>query len=141
MKSYEARTTIGAPPEPIWTVLTDAAGYATWDSGIDRIDGRIADGETIAFRAEVSGTRTFKVKVAMAAAGREMTWTGGMPLGLFRGVRSFTVTPLDAGHTQFDMREEFTGPMLPLIWKSMPDLGPSFERFAAGLKARVEAGV
>jgi hypothetical protein len=31
------------------------------------------------------------------------------------------------------MREEFTGLMLPMIWKSMPDLGPSFEQFASGL--------
>jgi hypothetical protein len=30
--------------------------------------------------------------------------------------------------------------MLPLIWRSMPDLGPSFQRFAQGLKQRVEAG-
>ena len=26
------------------------------------------------------------------------------------------------------------------IWKSMPDLGPSFQRFATGLKARAELG-
>jgi len=38
------------------------------------------------------------------------------------------------------MREEYTGPLLPLIWRSMPDLGPSFQRFARGLKQRVESG-
>jgi hypothetical protein len=37
------------------------------------------------------------------------------------------------------MREEYTGPLLPLIWRSMPDLRPSFERFARGLKQRVES--
>jgi hypothetical protein len=36
------------------------------------------------------------------------------------------------------MREEYTGPTLPLIWRSMPDLQPSFEQFASGLKARAE---
>ena len=36
------------------------------------------------------------------------------------------------------MREEYTGPLLPLIWRSMPDLQPSFDRLARGLKARVE---
>jgi len=36
------------------------------------------------------------------------------------------------------MREEYTGPLLPMIWKSMPDLGPSFREFAAGLKAHAE---
>jgi uncharacterized protein YndB with AHSA1/START domain len=30
--------------------------------------------------------------------------------------------------------------MLGLIWRSMPDLGPSFEKFARGLKQRAERG-
>jgi hypothetical protein len=36
------------------------------------------------------------------------------------------------------MREEYSGPLLPLMSRSMPDLGPSFAQFANGLKARVE---
>jgi hypothetical protein len=36
------------------------------------------------------------------------------------------------------MREEYSGPMLPLIWRSMPDLGPWFPQFARGLKAKAE---
>jgi hypothetical protein len=61
-----------------------------------------------------------------------------MPLGLFRGVRTYTLSADDGGHTSFRMREEYTGPLLPLIWRSMPDLGPSFSTFAEGLKRRVE---
>jgi hypothetical protein len=38
------------------------------------------------------------------------------------------------------MREEFTGPLLPLIGRSIPDLQPSFDKFANGLKKRVETG-
>jgi hypothetical protein len=30
------------------------------------------------------------------------------------------------------------GMPLPLIWRSMPDLGPSFRQFANGLKERAE---
>jgi hypothetical protein len=40
--------------------------------------------------------------------------------------------------TRFTVREEYTGPLLPLIWRSMPDLGPSFRQFATGLKQRAE---
>lgn len=42
--------------------------------------------------------------------------------------------------TLFDppARLRFSGGM-PLIWRSMPDLGPSFQRFATGLKQRVES--
>jgi hypothetical protein len=70
---------------------------------------------------------------------RRLVFSGGMPLGLFRGERTYTLTPDGAG-TVFRMREEYTGPMVGLIWKSMPDLQPSFDRFAAGLKQRVESG-
>ena len=38
-----------------------------------------------------------------------MTWSGGMPLGLFKGVRTFTLEPADGGATRFSMREEYTG--------------------------------
>jgi hypothetical protein len=68
-----------------------------------------------------------------------MVFSGGMPLGLFRGVRTYTVSPAANGST-FTMREEYTGPLLGLIWRSMPDLQPSFDKFAAGLKRRVESG-
>ena len=66
-------------------------------------------------------------------------WAGGMPLGLFRGVRTFRLASEGDGRTRFTMREEYTGPLLPLIWRTMPDLGPSFEQFALGLKTRAEA--
>jgi hypothetical protein len=78
------------------------------------------------------------VKVTEFAPPRRMTWTGGMPLGLFRGVRTFRLEPQGADATVFTMREEYTGPLLPLIWRTMPDLQPSFTRFAEGLKARAQ---
>ena len=61
-----------------------------------------------------------------------------MPLGLFRGVRTFTLSPADPSGTEFKVREEYTGPLLGMIWRSMPDLQPSFDKFASGLKAQAE---
>lgn len=40
----------------------------------------------------------------------DMAWLGGMPLGLFKGVRTYTLTPEGEGRTRFVMREECTGP-------------------------------
>lgn len=138
MKSYDATATIQASPETIWAILTDASGYAGWDSGVEGVDGTIAPGETIKVRSEANPGRTFPVKVTDFQPGRSMTWTGGMPLGLFKGVRTFRLSPAGDGATRFEMREEYTGPLLPLIWRSMPDLGPSFAQFAGGLKERAE---
>jgi hypothetical protein len=42
-----------------------------------------------------------------------MTWSGGMPLGLFKGVRTFTLAPGPDGTTRFIVREECTGPSCP----------------------------
>jgi hypothetical protein len=138
MKSYESSATIDASPDAIWKVLTDAPAYAAWDSGVDRVEGTIAPGEKIKVHSQANPGRAFPVKVTDYQPGRSMTWSGGMPIGLFKGVRTFTLEPQDGRATRFRMREEYSGPLLPLIWRSMPDLGPAFEQFARGLKARAE---
>ncbi|MEX0750779.1 MAG: SRPBCC domain-containing protein, partial [Dehalococcoidia bacterium] len=109
--------------------------------GVDRVEGTIAAGETIKVVSKANPGRAFPVKVTGFEPNESMTWSGGMPLGLFKGVRTFKLTPNGDGTTRFDAREEFTGPLLPLIWRSMPDLGPSFQQFADGLKARAESVV
>jgi hypothetical protein len=77
------------------------------------------------------------VKVAEMVPNERMVWRGGMPLGLFKGERTYTLTPKDGG-VAFAMREEFTGLMAPLITKSIPDMQPAFDEFAAALKKRSE---
>jgi hypothetical protein len=139
MKHYEASSVINASPQVIWAILTDAPGYARWDSGVERVEGRIAHGEKIKVISEVNPGRAFPVKVSEFSPDRSMTWTGGMPGGLFKGVRTFTLIPQGSGTTRFTVREEYTGPLLPLIWRTMPDLGPSFDQFANGLKKQSES--
>ncbi len=138
MKAYEAEAVIDAPPSTVWAVLTDGDAYGEWDSGV-RVEGRIARGERIKLTSEANPGRAFPVRVTELEAPRRMVFSGGMPLGLFRGVRSYRLEPRGEGATAFSMREEYTGPLLPLIWRSMPDLGPSFEQFAGGLKAQAES--
>ena len=138
MRYYEAAASIAAPPTAVWSVLENGDGYAAWDSGITRVEGSIENGERIKVHTAISPKRAFPVTVHIDRAAGIMTWTGGMPLGLFRGVRTFHVTATDDGKTEFTMREEFTGPMLGPIWRSMPDLAPSFAQFAAGLTAQAE---
>jgi hypothetical protein len=137
MKAYDATSVIQAAPATIWAILTDAPGYPKWDSGVLRVDGRIAPGETLKLVSEANPKRTFSLKVTEFRPDERMTWEGGMPLGLFRGVRTFTLSPHGDG-TRFTVREQYTGALLPMIWRSMPDLGPSFQKFATGLKRRAE---
>ena len=68
-----------------------------------------------------------------------MTWSGGVA-PLFKGVRTFTLTPQPGGSTTFVMEERFSGLMLPLVGRMMPDMGPVFARYAADLKHEAENG-
>jgi hypothetical protein len=134
---FESTADIAASPEAIWAILTDGAAWSTWDSGVDGVDGRIAAGETVTIRSTAAPGRAFPVKVTTFDPPRTMVFSGGLPLGLFKGVRTYRLTPT-GGSTRFEMREEYSGPLLSVMWRSMPDLAPSFAQFASGLKARAE---
>ena len=138
MKEFSATTTIDATPETIWAVLTDGAAYPEWDPGMVRLEGRIALGQKITAYTKISPDRAFPVRVTDFVPGQRMVWTGGMPLGLFKGVRTFTLTPQGDGMTQVHVREVFTGPLLPVFGRSIPDLTPAFQDFVNGLKRRAE---
>ena len=137
MTSFEAQTDINATPERIWAIFIDGARYPTWDSGVLSVEGRVAPGETIKVVSAANPGRTFPVKVTSFQPNESMTWSGGLPLGLFRGVRTFTLTRA-ADTTTFQMREAYSGPLSSMMTRSIPDLGPSFAQFAAGLKERAE---
>ncbi|HEY6409749.1 MAG TPA: SRPBCC domain-containing protein [Ktedonobacteraceae bacterium] len=138
MLSYSATTIINASPDAIWRILTDASGYPRWDPGVDRIEGTIASGNKVTAFTKRDPTRAFPAKVSEFEPGHKMTWTGGMPLGLFKGVRTFTLTAKANDSIEFTLREEFSGPLLPLFAGSIPDQTKTFEDFAAGLKAFAE---
>ena len=138
MRSYEASSLIQATPERVWSVLTDAAAWPNWDSGVTKVDGRMALGEKLTVAVEANPGRSFPVKVVQLSAPERMVFLGGMPVKLFTGRRTYSLVPEGNG-TRFTMREEYTGPLAGMMIKSIPDLGPSFRRFAEGLKQRVES--
>jgi uncharacterized protein YndB with AHSA1/START domain len=140
MKFFEASAVIQAPPERVWAVLVDGPAWSSSDSGVDALEGRIAPGETITIRSKAAPGRAFPVKVTTFEPGSRLVFSGGMPLGLFKGVRTYSLAAGPDGATTFRMREEYSGPLLGMMWRSMPDLGPSFSQFANGLKRQVEGG-
>ena len=61
-----------------------------------------------------------------------------IPGSNFKGVRTFSLLPNADGSTEFSMKEEFSGLMLPLIKGSLPDFAPVFETYAGDLKRAAE---
>lgn len=130
--------TIHAAPERVWALLTDAKGFPSWNSTVESIDGEIAEGEKLAIKVKAAPGRVFSPTVSGVKANAAMTWSDGFA-PMFRGVRTYTLTPKGDGETEFEMCEVFTGLMLPMIAGSLPDFVPVFDQYAADLKRAAEA--
>jgi hypothetical protein len=113
-------------------------GRETSRRGVSRPTSQDNRHEGERLRLRVPGTdRVFTPKVSGVVPNERMTWTGGFA-PIFKGVRTFVLTPRNDGSTDFVMEERFSGLILPLVKGSMPDFGPVFERYANDLKREAE---
>ncbi|CAN1213477.1 SRPBCC domain-containing protein [Tumidithrix helvetica PCC 7403] len=138
MKSFSTTIDIHASLETIWAILIDVTNWPSWNPTVTKVEGKIALGEKISLYFKSTPDRTFPLTVSEYVPKECMVFSGGMPLGLFKGDRTFTLTQKPDGIVVFSMREVFSGLMAPLITRSIPDLQPSFEEFAAALKTKAE---
>lgn len=137
--SFHAARRIAAPPDRVWALLVDLPSWRAWNPTIASIEGDATPGGTVRLVSTVNRQRTFALRVTELVAPQRMVWASGMPLGLFRGVRTYSLAPAVGGvGTDFSMTEAYAGPLARLIGRSIPDLGPSFEAFADALKAVAE---
>ena len=138
-KRTEVTREIAAPAAAVWALLTDASGFPAWNPTVLEMDGTIAVGEKIRLRSTANPDRAFKLSVEVMDEPSRMVWASGMPFGMFRGERTYTLAEAD-GITVFTMAEEFSGWMAGPITKQVPDLTDNFAEFADALKAAAEAG-
>jgi len=137
-KAFSTSIIIRSTPQVLWAILTDAARWPDWNPTVTRVDGQVAPGAKITVYSKASPGRAFPLTVTEFVPEARMVWSGGMPLGLFKGERVYTLTGRADGTVAFAMREGFSGLMAPLITRSIPDLQPSFDEFAAALRRRAE---
>lgn len=138
MKSFEAATRIDAAPDEVWAALVDVGSWRDWDSGVDRVEGRVALGERLTIYATMIRSRPFAVTVTEIRPREAMRWRGGLPLGAAVIERTYHLDAQDDGSTVLTVREDHSGPLAGLLSRSTPDLNPSFRQFCAGIKQLVE---
>ena len=139
MTAYSVTRNISADQGTIWDLLTDSSQYTSWNPAVLDIKGNIAGGEKIKLTSIVNPDREFTLTVSEFDPPGHMAWSDGMPLGLFKGVRTYTVSENADGSCDFSMEEVYSGLLAPLITKSIPDMSDSFEQFADGLKEAAES--
>jgi len=139
VQEYVTSIQIAATPQRVWSILTNAADYSKWNPEIVRIDGQMGLNERIIAHVKLGSGAIRKVPLVVTAFHPSMCmeWTGGMPWGLFVGRRTLTVVPRDGG-AEFQMHLRMSGPMAPLILKSVGDRQPEIDLFSAAVKSYAE---
>lgn len=135
---FTTSTEINASSATVWDILTNGAQYIEWDANLISLAGTIAANEKLIIYTKLAPKRAFNVTVSEFQPNSKMVWSSGMPLGLFKGARMFLLDETSANHVKFTLTEEFSGLLLPLFGKSIPDMNPIFAEFCAALKARAE---
>jgi hypothetical protein len=131
-------TEMGASPERIWQLLTNAGDMVRWNSTLTSMAGTIGPGGTVRMEVPEAPGQVFEIRVTSFTPPLEMVWTQGNPI-FFRGVRTYRLTPRSATITKFEMIEVFSGLALPMATSRLPDFEPIFQRYAADLKAEAES--
>jgi len=135
---FSTRTTIDAPAAHVWSILTDLAAWPSWNTTVSSTQGSVTLGQKVTVAVTAAPGRSFPVRVAELDAPRRMVWRGGLPLRLFTGTRTYRVSHED-GLTAFEMDEVYSGPLAPMVTRSVPDLQPAFDEFARCLKSHAES--
>ena len=136
--SYQVSRRINAPADRVWEILIDTSRYRDWNRAVVSIEGTIGVGNTISLVSIVNPRRTFRLHITEMTRPHRLVWSDGMPLGLFKGERTYRLDERD-GATEFSMTEAFSGLLAGAFTKAIPDLTESFILFADSLKTVAEA--
>lgn len=136
---YSVSRVIAAPIERVWSLLSDVSEQARWNDTLISIEGQITTGGTVTLVSKANPKRSFKLAVSDVAAPSHMVWSDGMPLGLFKGTRTFDLES-QGDTTEFRMAEVYSGLLAGLITRTIPDMTDSFNRYADALQRAAEDG-
>ena len=123
---------IDAPPERVWSVLTDFASYPAWNPLLLEAHGEAREGARVRVKAASPGgsgkSLRFRATVVRVEPARRLVWKGGVP-GVLHGEHFFELTPEGAG-TRLVQGEHFTGVLSLLLPASLKG---KLERGYAGM--------
>lgn len=144
MQQLDASIEIEATPERVWVVLTDFARYPEWNPFITEAAGDLREGARLKVTLKVPSTRpvTFRPRVLAVCPNQEITWRGVTGLrGLYDGVHTLSIEPLEEGRCRFRTHEDVTGVLSPFMEGITRRTQLGFEMLVRAVKQRAEAPV
>lgn len=143
MSAYEIRTAIqiAAPPEAVWAVLSDVAGWGDWNPYIVRIEGAPVVGRVLHVSVKMpDGTDAeFDADIDIVRPNQRLSWKGGENRSELQGEHIFEIEPASDGGATFIHREIFTGTLAEEKYNDDHEImTEAFHLMNQGLKRHVE---
>jgi hypothetical protein len=134
-------TTIDAPRQQVWQVLTNFGAYPQWNPFYTDIDGSCAVGAHLHVRVQLAErSLTYATRIQTVTPQSELTWSEEWMLpGLLDGEHRFALETTDSGQTRFVQHDTYSGALVPLVmglYQSQAEFG--FRRMNNALKKRAE---
>ena len=142
MRELRTETIIHASAERIWQILIDFDRYPEWNPFVISILGRPKLRERL--KVTLLNTKgkptTFQPKITLLKKNQVFGWLGNLWIvGLFDGHHIFEIQEMEQGRCRFLHREEFSGLLVPLFWKSLDTkVRTGFEAMNEKLKSMAE---
>lgn len=138
--SLHSEVVIHAPPERVWSVLTDLAAYPEWNPFFVNAEGELVVGESLELTMQPVGKdqQSFSPKLLVFELGRKLVWRGRLWIPwLFDGTHTFSIERIDAQRVRFTQHEDFAGMFVPFA--GFEPYHEGWELMNAALKRRAEA--
>lgn len=145
MRTIQTEILIDAPPEAVWSVLTQFETYPAWNPFIVNIQGARTEGGRLDVLLHPPGgsAMNFRPMILRWNKNQELRWKGKLLVpGLFDGEHYFCIEKSTDGKSRFLHGEKFSGVLVPLLWKSLePKTRAGFDAMNRALKTVVESQI
>jgi uncharacterized membrane protein len=142
MPSFEFTTVIDAPPDRVWSVLSDVMHWPKWLPTVTSVEPLGSPTLAVGARYRLVQPKLWPAvwSVVDLSPHNHFSWESRSP-----GVRALgdhMLSPVSGGSTSVSLRVTFSGPLAVLVGLIAGRLTREYiEREAASLKLRVESGL
>ena len=122
MRELRTSVEISANAEKVWSTLMDFDKYPEWNPFINYVKGDISEGGRLEVQVgpQEGKQMTFRPTVISIEPNKRFSWLGSLGIpGIMNGKHIFEIEESGEGKVKFVHREEFSGLLVPLLWKKL----------------------